>query len=174
MHKGLLRRITAAMTAFFFIILWGGNISNTIVNAYSKYAPGYIAGKYDEDTKTYTVIGPDKWEMDDFDNGKEYPWNINKERIEHLIISDKVKRIGDNAFYGFKSLKQVTIGKNVESIGYSAFAGCTSLTEVNLPDSVTWIQPYAFADCTSLKEINIPCTAPNCTDSTKTPTYGKN
>ena len=57
--------------------------------------------------------------------------------------------IADDAFYGCKTLKSVTIPDSVTSIGSSVFEGCSSLTSVTIPDSVTSIGNYAFSGCTA-------------------------
>ena len=49
-----------------------------------------------------------------------------------------------------------TIPDNVTSIGDSAFEGCSSLRQIYIPDSVTSIGDSAFAGCTSLRQIYIP------------------
>lgn len=49
-----------------------------------------------------------------------------------------------------------TIPDNVTSIGDSAFEGCSSLRQINIPNSVTSIKFDAFRDCSSLRQINIP------------------
>ena len=47
-------------------------------------------------------------------------------------------------------------GHTVTSIGWNAFYGCKSLTNVTLPDTVTCLRNFAFTDCANLKSINIP------------------
>ena len=74
----------------------------------------------------------------------------------HFNIPDNVTSIGDSAFEGCSSLRQIYIPDSVTSIGDSAFTGCTSLRQINIPDSVTSIKFDAFRDCTSLRQIYIP------------------
>ena len=71
-------------------------------------------------------------------------------------IPDSVTSIGDDSFYGCKSLTSVTIPDSVTSIGWSAFEDCTSLTSVTIPDSVTSICGDAFCGCTSLTSVMLP------------------
>ena len=61
--------------------------------------------------------------------------------------------IGDDPFYGFRSLTSVTIPDSVTSIGERAFQYCSSLTGVTIPDSVTSIGEGAFRGCSSLKDV---------------------
>lgn len=64
--------------------------------------------------------------------------------------------IGEAAFSGCTSLKQLTLKANLRSIGEGAFTGCTSLTEIKLPDTITSIGEYAFYSCTALETIELP------------------
>ena len=64
--------------------------------------------------------------------------------IVSVIIPDGVVTIGDNAFDGCESLKEITIPDSVVRIGSYAFYGCDSLKEIAIPDSVTEIGEYAF------------------------------
>ena len=73
-----------------------------------------------------------------------------------VVIPDSVTEIGDNAFSGCKSLKEITIPDSVIDIGERAFEGCESLTSITIPDSVTEIYDETFKGCRSLKEIIIP------------------
>ena len=57
------------------------------------------------------------------------------------VIPESVTRIGDGAFYGCDSLKDINIPKSVTSIGKFAFSGLTSIL---IPKSVKNIGEYAF------------------------------
>ena len=74
---------------------------------------------------------------------------------ESVNIPDSIISI-DEAFWGCKSLKQVTIPNSVQTIGFRAFCGCESLRQIVIPDSVTTIEDYAFVCCSSLQQIDIP------------------
>ncbi len=73
-----------------------------------------------------------------------------------VTIPDGVTRIGDDAFWGCRSLTSITIPEGVTSIGDGAFNGCSSLTSITIPDSVTSIENSAFTSCSSLPSITIP------------------
>ena len=70
---------------------------------------------------------------------------------------DSVRYIGEDAFFGCKSLKlfSLDIPNGVTYIGKSAFEGCTRLSSVNIPNSVTQIRQRTFYG-TGLTEITIP------------------
>ena len=67
--------------------------------------------------------------------------------------------IGERAFYGCESLKDVTISDSVTKIGNCAFAYCSSLVGgeegFELPDSVKYIGDYAFLGCENLSYIDL-------------------
>ncbi|MDE7098714.1 MAG: leucine-rich repeat domain-containing protein, partial [Ruminococcus sp.] len=58
--------------------------------------------------------------------------------IENGVLKkyrDSVTSIGNRAFWGCKSLKNITIPDSVKSIGGSAFSDCQSLTSITIPNS---------------------------------------
>ena len=68
-------------------------------------------------------------------------------------IPNGVTSIGNEAFYGCRSLTSITIPNGVTSIGASAFSSCSSLTSITIPNSVTSIGFKAFWWCDSLTNI---------------------
>lgn len=78
------------------------------------------------------------------------------EYITSFILPSTLKSIGNNCFYDWTALPQITVPQNVESIGNYAFHGCTALTRIDLPTSLTTIGIGAFKGCTQLQEITIP------------------
>lgn len=73
-----------------------------------------------------------------------------------VTIPNSVIYIGDEAFYGCKSLTSVTIPNSVISIGDHAFLSCSSLKSVTIPSSVKSIGWFAFSFCSSLTSAIIP------------------
>ncbi len=71
-------------------------------------------------------------------------------------IPQGILEIGNFAFYGCESLKDVIIPDSVTGIGYGAFCGCESLTSITIPDGVISIGEYAFYVCSSLTSVTIP------------------
>ena len=110
---------------------------------------------------------------------------LNGEEVTELVISKRVKSIGDEAFIdcsgitnvtipsGVTSMKDfviedgvlkkykgdggdVVIPESVKSIGDDAFSGCTSLTSITIPSSVTSIGDGAFYQCSGITNVTIP------------------
>ena len=70
--------------------------------------------------------------------------------------SNKVTKIGKNAFKDCKSLTNITIPNSVKEIGDSAFSFCSSLTKIVIPNSVKEIGKNVFAGCNNLKNVTAP------------------
>jgi surface protein len=68
-------------------------------------------------------------------------------------------RIGDEAFAGCASLKKLEYDSGWWlTVGRRAFADCTGLTLVMLPDGLAELEDDAFEGCTSLKYVSMPRT----------------
>jgi len=79
--------------------------------------------------------------------------------VKKITFGDNVSAIFKDMFSGRTNLETVILGKNIKEIGNRAFGGCHSLKEIILPDglhSIERIGACAFMDCESLNEINIP------------------
>ena len=63
--------------------------------------------------------------------------------------------IGESAFSGCASLREMSLPEGVAAIGGEAFSQCTALTKLLLPDSLEKIESGAFLGCTSLAELAI-------------------
>ena len=94
---------------------------------------------------------------------RSYPYwstTITTANIPSLVtynsVSYSVTSIGDEAFFGCKSLTSVTIPNSVTSIGDEAFQNCSGLTSIEIPNSVTSIAAYAFYGCSGLTSVTIP------------------
>lgn len=64
-----------------------------------------------------------------------------------------VTSIGDYAFEGAYTLKEVTMPDSIVDIGEYAFSECSALEVVTLPSSLQKMGAYAFADCLNLKRV---------------------
>ena len=81
--------------------------------------------------------------------------NKDKTKIEKLVISENIAKIGDNAFQGLTGLQTITFASNAKltNIGAYAFSGNSKLEELRLPASVKTIGTSAFQGCSNLKKI---------------------
>lgn len=77
-----------------------------------------------------------------------------KELVE-VLMSDKVKTIGDSAFYNCVGLTEITFPNSVQTIGNRAFSGCTGLKGVIIGENVQTIEEYAFEECSGMTEVTI-------------------
>jgi len=71
---------------------------------------------------------------------------------KHIVLDDKVKKIGVGAFKECKKLEKIEL-KNVQSIGEEAFLNCENLIEIIIPPTVNMIGEYAFKDCEHAKKL---------------------
>lgn len=76
--------------------------------------------------------------------------------VSSYTIPDGITSIGDNAFWGLKTLNHVIFPKGVKVIRPFAFADCTDLSQVTLSDGVATIYGSAFKGCMGLTDINLP------------------
>jgi len=79
-----------------------------------------------------------------------------------------VRVIGNEAFYGNRTITEVVIPNTVTTIangtgrvyymdeGRGAFMGCSNLVSITLPNSLTHIGSRAFAGCAKITSITIP------------------
>lgn len=74
-------------------------------------------------------------------------------RIEYIIYSDSIQKIGNSAFSGCASLEgSIHIPKDIISIGEGAFRYCHNLSgELVFPETLTTIGSSAFYGCSGLK-----------------------
>ena len=76
--------------------------------------------------------------------------------LTDVVIGDHVKKIGDYAFFECPNLTNLLIGKSVVKIGESAFGGCSNLTRLVIGNSVTKIAESAFSKCSGLTSVTLP------------------
>ena len=142
--------LTMAPLSGFMEIKWEGSdfpefdFSETFTPKARAYYYTYSDGYY-----TYSVSGG---KATITDVGTSISGDIT---IPSTLGGYPVTSIGEDAFYGCRSLTSVTIGNSVTSIGEYAFYNCSSLTSVSIPDSVTSIGEDAFAYCDALTSVYI-------------------
>ena len=70
--------------------------------------------------------------------------------ITSVDLGEDLVTIGNNAFYGCRSLKSIEIPASCTKVGDMAFAGCTSLKTVEYKGGLTSIGFCSFANCSEL------------------------
>ena len=75
-------------------------------------------------------------------------------KLEEIIFSTNIKKIGESAFYGCTSLKMVDLSNCLE-IGKAAFSRCLSLEYVSLSEEIDTISMLTFSECKSLRNVNL-------------------
>ena len=71
--------------------------------------------------------------------------------ITSIDLGDDLVTVGNNAFYGCRSLESITLPATCTTVGDMAFAGCTSLKTVEYAGGLTSIGFCSFANCPELK-----------------------
>ncbi|MGM9740299.1 MAG: leucine-rich repeat domain-containing protein [Candidatus Cryptobacteroides sp.] len=69
--------------------------------------------------------------------------------VEVDMPDNSLKNVGAGAFKG-SLIKTIWMSQSTTEIGEEAFAGCKSLKQVHIPDNIETIGGYAFSGCTSL------------------------
>ena len=91
-----------------------------------------------------------------FNKDKSEIVSFRNQKIESYIIPNSVTSIGDDAFFGCRSLSNIVIPDSVISVGDWTFCGCRSLSSMVIPDGVSSIGVCTFSYCRSLSSIVIP------------------
>ena len=76
--------------------------------------------------------------------------------LKEVILPDSVIEIGTFAFRYCTNLEKVQLSNNITTIENQTFAVCTNLTTINMPDNLTSIVEAAFSNCNKLDNIHIP------------------
>ena len=79
-----------------------------------------------------------------FNKDKSKIISFRNQAISSYIIPSSVTCIGDGAFEGCSSLRNIAIPSSVTSIGKSAFSGCSSLKYISIPKSVICLNGNPF------------------------------
>lgn len=90
-------------------------------------------------------------------NEGELPWSLYSDYITDVIIQDGSVTIDKNVFAGLKNLVNVSIPRTVRDIGDNAFRGCTSLKNVYIT-RVETLGNSVFEDCSKLETIELGVT----------------
>ena len=76
-------------------------------------------------------------------------------KVDLLIHTYHVTKIGDRAFAGCKALQSIDIPASVTTIGSLTFYGCIALQSIDIPAGVKTIGKGAFSECTALKSVTL-------------------
>ena len=139
---------------------------------------GYDAFRNLTNLRTLNIADLAAWCAIEFTNGNANPIynvfpttgsagtvNINGTPVTTtLTVPEGVTSIG-RAFYGFKSLTDVTLPTTLVTLGDQAFTNCTGLTKIEIPEGVTTIGS-AFFGCSNLAEVTLPSTLTTLKGST--------
>lgn len=79
----------------------------------------------------------------------------------NTTIGNTITGIGNFAFFGINTLKNIALSSSVLSIGEGCFEDCISLTSATLSDGLQTIQSRAFANCSKLESIVVPSSVGN-------------
>lgn len=101
-----------------------------------------------------------KIDSDSFEYDGNAVYTNNKKRLVYCMsqetsftIPEGVEIIGEMAFRGKKTLKNVIIANSVKEIEHDAFYDCDELDNVYVPAGVKVVKSYAFAECDKLKKV---------------------
>ena len=75
-----------------------------------------------------------------------------------IDLGGTVTHLGEGAFMGCSSLKEISLSEGLEKIPFAAFSDCSSLSSIVIPEGVTLIAENAFKDCSSLLTAVLPQT----------------
>lgn len=120
----------------------GGAFAN--VDASQFIDPNGFVYDLDENTSTakLTLVIPPAAAMADID----LPATIEANGSTFTLTA-----IGDRAFYGNRTVTNITGGGNINAIGQYAFYGCTALTSFDVSENLETIDDMAFYSCSKLE-----------------------
>ncbi len=85
------------------------------------------------------------------------PWAFSGNKyLERIDFKNGFSLIGEHAFDGCSSLKDIVLPEKILRIENTTFNHCDSLEYIDLPDDLKEIEFAAFSNCINLKEIRIP------------------
>lgn len=131
---------------------------------YAKWE--HVALRYEEDTRTYTVIGVLAGATENVvipEKCGDLPVTAiaaeafrNHKTLKSIVMPDTVTAIGEYAFAGCGALESITLPHSVETVERGAFSGCSALTAATLSVKMTEIPAELFSGCARLESVAIP------------------
>ena len=101
-----------------------------------------------------------KIDSDSFEYDGDAVYTNDKKRLVYCMsqepsftIPEGVEIIGEMAFRGKKTLKNIIIANSVKEIEHDAFYDCDELDNIYVPAGVKVVKSYAFAECDKLKKV---------------------
>ena len=101
-----------------------------------------------------------KIDSDSFEYDGDAVYTNDKKRLVYCMsqetsftIPEGVEVIGEMAFRGKKTLKNIIIANSVKEIEHDAFYDCDELDNIYVPAGVKIVRSYAFAECDKLKKV---------------------
>ncbi|MDO5546836.1 MAG: leucine-rich repeat domain-containing protein [Eubacteriales bacterium] len=93
------------------------------------------------------------------------PWEDYKTKIEHVVLTGGVTKVGAENFSGCDRLETVDFGDSLVEIGSKAFYGCEDIVYIHLPATFRIFGPQSFQKCDSLKYVYCDGPMPSFKDS---------
>ena len=110
--------------------------------------------------ENYTLTVTGSGEMED-----GCPWEDYKTKIEHVVLSGGVTKVGKENFSGCDRLETVDFGDALVEIGEKAFYGCEDIEYIHLPKTFRIFGAQSFRGCDSLKYVYCDGGMPRFNDS---------
>ena len=112
---------------------------------------------YNTETKvlSFTLKGTDRWFIPEYGPSLK-PWYSFIEDIEYLDLPEGLTTIGEYAFSGAKSIKDVVLPQSLIALHQYSFQNCYSLHTIAIGPNVSWIAQHAFNGCVSLTNLSVP------------------
>ena len=112
---------------------------------------------YNTDTKTlsFTLKGSDKWVIPGYSTSNQ-PWASFMEEIEYLDLPEGLTSIGEYAFNGAKSIKEVVLPQSLVRLEQYSFIECRSIHTFTIGPNLSLIAQHALNSCYSLTNLYVP------------------
>lgn len=110
--------------------------------------------------ENYTLTVTGSGEMED-----GCPWEDYKTKIDHVVLTGGVTKVGKENFSGCDRLETVDFGDSLVEIGEKAFYGCEDIEYIHLPASFRIFGAQSFRGCDSLKYVYCDGGMPRFNDS---------
>ena len=133
---------------------------NKVVWAYYEgdFDEGRLHWKAENKVLTITRKSGTGTAIPNFSSPSAVPWKNQASSITK-VEANFITKVGDYAFYGFRSLDTATPSNlnlgTITSIGAHSFENCVKLSSMDKFQNCTSIGAYAFSGCTSLVDISI-------------------